>query len=410
MVFHSAYTFDDLKERGLEIFMTSRDAGEFFEEVLTVSPVASLQYPNDDVRILGRPEFMRMDERNLILEGKIGRFNVLRKFKILNFAFAQFSLLYVLVKEGRLRDVKLVRAEDPGFNGVYGYIFSLLLRRPFVVGVWGNPAEIRSFKKTPLAPQLFPSIRMEELVEKFILNRASMVLAQNLDNIGFALSLGVKPEKTCILPLGIGIDKAHFLTNDERLDISTDFRKLGATADYVIVCISRLESLKLVDHAIHACKVLKESQIDFRLLLIGDGREKSNLKKLAIGLDLEKEVIFVGNRGQDWIAAALAKTQLLIAPLTGRALLETALSGCPVVAYDVDWHSEIVKSGITGELVENLNYQKLGEAALRLLRDNPTRIEMGKNMHELALTIADPKVITGKQFDMYRRLVNKNNS
>lgn len=410
LVFHSAYTFNDLKERGLEIFVTSRDAGQFFAEVLTVSPVASLQYAHDDPRTLGQPEFMRLDDSNLILEGKIGRFNILRRLKFLNFAIAQFSLFYILIKKGRLRDVELVRAEDPRFNGMYGYIFSRLLRKPLVIGVWGNPAQIRKSTMTPLAPRLFPTVNMEERVERFILTRASMVLAQNSDNIGFAVDLGVKPERTRILSLGVGIDPAHFLAKDERMDISADFQELEISGEHVIVCISRLELHKVVDHAIQACKVLKESHLDFKLLLVGDGREKVNLKKLAKDLGIEKDVMFAGNRSQEWIAGALVHADLSIAPLTGRALLETALSGCPVVAYDVDWHGEIVKSGRTGELVENLNYQKLGEAALRLLQNNSVRIEMGKNMRKLAMELADPEVIIKRQVDIYRSLTEKNNS
>ena len=37
--------------------------------------------------------------------------------------------------------------------------------------------------------------------------------------------------------------------------------------------------------------------------------------------------------------------------LTGRALAEAALGGVPIVAYDIDWHSEAVETGVTGELV-----------------------------------------------------------
>ena len=51
LVFHSAYTYDYLKTYGMEIFVQGRDAGGVFKEILTVSPVASLQYPKDDARV-----------------------------------------------------------------------------------------------------------------------------------------------------------------------------------------------------------------------------------------------------------------------------------------------------------------------------------------------------------------------
>lgn len=409
LVFHSAYTFDDLEKRGLQIFVTSRDAGQFFNEVLTVSPVASLQYPPNDSKIFTKPAFYKLNANNIILEGRVGRFQSLKRFKFLNFVSAQVSLLYTLIKYGGLKEVELVRAEDPRFNGIYGYVFSRLLRKPLVIGVWGNPARIRESTNAPLTPRLFPTVSMEERVEKFILTRASVVLAQNSDNLSFALSLGVEPKRTRILPLGVGIDSAHFLKNDERVDVSSDFRKLGISDERVVVCISRLESTKAVDQAILASKVIKKHYSYFKLLIIGDGREKARLEKLAKDLGIEREVVFAGNRSQVWIAGALAKSDISIAPLTGRALLETALSGCPVVAYDIDWHGEIVKSGRTGELVENLNYQKLAEAAVRILQNNPVRIDMGNNIRALALEMANPEMIVKKQIDIYKSLTEKNN-
>ena len=409
LVFHSAYTFDDLEKRGLRIFVTSRDAGQFFNEVLTVSPVASLQYPPNDPKFFTKPTFYKLNKNNTILEGKVGRFQFLKKFQLLNFVFAQVSLFYMLIKHGGLKQVELVRAEDPRFNGIYGYVFSRLLKKPLVIGVWGNPARIRESTNAPLAPRLFPTKSIEERVEKFILTRASMVLAQNADNLSFALSLGVKPERTQILPLGIGIDSAHFLNNDERVDVSRDFRELGILNEKVIVCISRLELSKAVDHTIWASKVIKGHLPNFKLLIIGDGREKARLEKLTQDLGVGKEVIFAGNRCQEWIAGALAKSDISMAPLTGRALLETALSGCPVVAYDIDWHGEIVITGKTGELVENLNYQKLAEAAIRILQNHTIRIDMGKNIRALAFEMANPEVIVKKQIAIYTSLTEKNN-
>ena len=402
LVFHSAYTFDDLKRLGLEIFVTSRDAGKFFDEVLTVNPVASLQFPQGDAKHFTKPEFYRLDPRNVVLEGRAERFKFLINLKTLDFILAQFSLFTSLIRRGGLRDVRLIRAEDPRFNGLYGYIFSRFLRKPLVVGVWGNPARIRNSQGAPLMPRLFPSMRSEELLEKFVLRRASMVLAQNQDNINYALEYGVDPLKTRILPLGIGIDPAHFLPSVDRLDVSQDFQDLGLTSEFVVVCISRLESLKLVDHAVRACSVLKQANVDFKLLLIGDGRERSNLESLANELGIAKDIVFAGNRTQEWIAGALAKSHLVLAPLTGRALLEAALSGCPVVAYDVDWHAEIVRTGETGVLVENLNVGKLGEAALSLLHSELIRQQMRKNIRDLAMDMAAPEVIIEKQIGIYK--------
>ena len=410
LVFHSAYTFDDLKNRGLEIYVTSKDAGEFFEKVLTVSPIASLQYPENGTREFGPPKFYYLDERNVILEGKIERFRSLHRLKFLNFVTAQFSVVLKLLFRGKLGEIDLIQADDPLFNGIYGYFFSKLLRKPLVVGVWGNPGRIRKLSGIPIMPRLFPTVHMEEKIEKFVLRRASMVITQNLENLSYVLDVGVDATKTEILPLGIGIHSDHFSASEERLDTSSDFQEFGIRDQRVIVCISRLEQIKFVDHAIRASQVLKRAKLEFKLIIIGGGREQTNLQNLAKELGVESEVVFAGNRSQEWIAGALVRSHLALAPLTGRALLETALSGCPVVAYDVDWHGEIVRTGETGALVENLNYIEMGEAALKLLQDEPTRLKMSDNIWRVAMSMAAPEAIIEKQIEIYSNLTRSSRS
>jgi glycosyltransferase involved in cell wall biosynthesis len=215
----------------------------------------------------------------------------------------------------------------------------------------------------------------------------------------------VDPSKTRITPLGVGIDKAHFLPLESRLDVSTNLKSWGVSSDFILACISRLEALKMVDHAIKACKVLKDSNIPFKLILVGDGRQREELEILAGDLGIAENVIFAGNRSQEWIAGMMSHVDLNVAPLCGRALLEASLSGCPAVSYDVDWHSEIVHSGVTGELIENLDFVAMGEAAKKILLDVQLRAGMREEMFKLAHELASPSRITEEQVQIYADLI-----
>ena len=402
--FHSAYTYEYLKVSGMEIFVQARDAGNFFQEILTVSPLASLQYDKDDLKNYSKPQYFTLDSKNRILEGRVARYQFLRKIPALNFALAQIILLFTIFRHDNLRGVNLVRAEDPRLNGLYGYIFSKILRKPFVVGVWGNPGRLRELNQAPNMPRLFPTMKSEERLERFVLRRADAVLAQNQENLNYALEAGVNPAKTHFTPLGVGINRVHFLPANERMNVESDFDKWGVKNALVLVCISRLEALKMVDHAILASKVLKEAQIDFRLLLIGDGRELQNLRTLAKSEGLGAEVIFAGNRSQQWIAGALNFVDINVAPLCGRSLLEASLSALPAVSYDVDWHSEIVITGLTGFLVPNLDFRAMGNAILELCKDKNLRERLAKSMHEKALDLASPEKIAQHQRKIYEEL------
>lgn len=406
LVFHSAYTYDQLKELGMEIFVQARDAGGFFQEVLTVSPIANLQYSIDDYRNYTKPEFFQLDSKNIILEGKITRYRFLRKFPVLNFLLAQLSLIFTIFRLGKLRDVKLVRSEDPRVNGLYGFFFSRILRKPFVVGVWGNPGRLRELNQAPNMPRLFPTMRSEERVEKFVLNKADVVLSQNQENLNYVLDAGVNPKNTHFTQLGVGIDKSHFLPVALRQNVKNDFEMWGAIKPIVLICISRLEALKMVDHTILASKTLHDAGVDFKLILVGDGRELNNLRTLAKKEGLADQVVFAGNRSQAWIAGALNLVDINVAPLCGRSLLEASLGGIPAVSYDVDWHSEIVISGSTGFLVPNLDFSAMGEAILVLCRDQELRKKMSFSMYEKATDLASPEKIAQRQKMIYQQLVS----
>ena len=161
----------------------------------------------------------------------------------------------------------------------------------------------------------------------------------------------------------------------------------------------------MVDHAIRSCQVLDESHIPFKLILIGDGRERESLEHLAKELGLQNQIIFAGNRSQEWISGILARANLNIAPLCGRALLEASLAGCPAVSYNVDWHDEIVQSGITGELITNLDFRAMGETIQTLLENEDTRLRMSVNMRKLAFELADPAKIAREQVKIYQELI-----
>ena len=405
LVFNSAYTFEHLNKYGLGIFIQSRDSMHFFDSVLHVNPVASLQYESENQGNYTKPGIQQFDTHNFVLEGRVSQYRFLNKFKFINFIFSQIALIRQIINYEGFDKIAVVRAEDPRFNGIYGYIFSRMLHKPLVTGLWGNPERIRQLSGFPLQPRLFRTTQIERTVEKFVLRKSTLVLAQNNENLGYALKLGINMQKTRITELAIGIHQSHFLPNSKRKKLNNYLKEFNLSDEYILVCISRLEYIKNVDHAIRACKIIKSNDIKFKLFIIGDGRERNNLQRLVSDLDLQDDVIFTGNREQDWIASFLVNVDLNLAPLCGRALLEASLSGVPCVAYSVDWHSELVVSGITGELVSNLNYIELGRAATLLLKNKFLLDKMRSNMLQVSHYIADPTKVAKHQYEMYSQLI-----
>jgi glycosyltransferase involved in cell wall biosynthesis len=231
-------------------------------------------------------------------------------------------------------------------------------------------------------------------------------MAQNEDNRRYVTELGVPFERTAMWRLGNLIDRRHFMDPSERPDGTFDLEALGVAGRNTLLCISRLEEMKRPDHAILALRALVDAGGDATLLMAGDGRYRSELEALAARLGIGDRTLFLGNRAQLWLWRVIPKVSAILAPLAGRGLAECALGAAPIVAYDVDWHSELVETGKTGELVAHLDAKAMGEAALRLVSDRSYAERAGREVRQRALDLLDPDKADRDQIAVYAKLMN----
>jgi glycosyltransferase involved in cell wall biosynthesis len=228
--------------------------------------------------------------------------------------------------------------------------------------------------------RIFPSIRIERRFEQFNTKRAKFLLVGNQNNADFLLRLGVSPSKIRILPVVFNLNPIHHAPPSTRSKILV--KDLGLERFQTILCISRLESLKLVDHVIRAVPFMGSDISRIRVLIVGDGPESEKLKELSRSINVEGSIVFFGNKDQEWLSQIIAATDVFVSPLAGRALAEAALGGAAVVAYDIDWHSELVEDKVSGVLVPYLDYEALGKSVGILLEDSRYRQELGKSIRE----------------------------
>lgn len=393
-----------IKSLNLESYIYSKDPGNFFDEIITVDPVASLQ----DLEYFdngGSLKFHEIDGKHFMIEGAHELAMFRGKNSKSGFALAQLYLIFRLLTGRHLRKVSLVYSDDALYNGLLGFIVSRFFRVPFVIGIWGNPNRIRKISGKPSMPRLFKDAVSEAKFEEFFLRKADAIQVQNRENGNYPLSLGINPKMISYLPLGIGIADFHFVEPGLR---DFGFCQYGLVQErFNIVCISRLEDLKHVDHVIRSLFELRDHSIKFQLHIIGAGSKEEQLAALASEMGFRENVIFHGIKPQEWIACFLTRMDVAVAPLTGRALLEMGLAAVPVIAYDVDWHNEIVVDGETGKLVKYLDYNALGKTILDFHQMGSENLKiMGTKIREKSINLCEPQQIKERQNIFYRRLSN----
>lgn len=399
LVLDTSFSLEMIENRGLQSSVTCRDLDGYFEHVWSVHPFATLVCSPEWAPECGRPERHVVSSRHTFIEGKLGFTKALKNFPKLNFLLAQLDMLTHLVLLFRKERISAIRAGDPLYLGIFGWLLSKLTGAPLVVRIGANNQKIREATGRVMMPRLFKSASAERLVERFVFRRAHLVAAANSDNLRFAIESGADPKRCTLFRYGNLIDPAHFLEPALRPEPES------LPAKGFLLCIARLEKVKRVADVIEVLAAVRRRGFDVQALLVGDGAERENLAALAGKLGVEDQVEFCGNRNQHWLATMIPRALAVVSPHTGRALTEAALGAAPVAAYDVDWQYELIETGVTGELVHFGDCQALSAATARLLGDRSYARRMGDNLRNRVMEMMDPVKLNRHEQAEYEKLI-----
>jgi glycogen(starch) synthase len=149
-----------------------------------------------------------------------------------------------------------------------------------------------------------------------------------------------------------------------------------------ILCLGRFEGLKGFDLALSAFASLTGRYPNLRLILAGDGPERSNLEQQTAQLGIRNALDFVGWVAPDKVPELINSATLLVVPSRqegfGLVALEAALMARPVVATRVGGLPEVVAHGQTGLLVEPDDSRSLANAISFLLDHPEEASQMGQ--------------------------------
>ncbi|KMY68324.1 hypothetical protein AAU61_01095 [Desulfocarbo indianensis] len=150
-----------------------------------------------------------------------------------------------------------------------------------------------------------------------------------------------------------------------------------------ILFVGRLSGQKALPVLFRALASVQLRNIDWRLDLVGDGPQKSMLKKLAHELSIEQKVRFLGWWSSErLLSEGYQKADLFVLPSLDEgmpnALLEAMACGLPVIATRVPGSEEIIKDGENGLLVHPGQDEPLALALTNLLTSPSNRQLLGR--------------------------------
>jgi len=138
----------------------------------------------------------------------------------------------------------------------------------------------------------------------------------------------------------------------------------------IIVSVGRLVKAKDYPNLLKAFKIVLSS-LNCRLVVIGQGEQKSFLEELGRRLGVGDKVAFLGFQENPYKYMARASVFVLSSAREGfgNAIVEAMALGLPVVATSSAGPSEIIENNKNGLLVPVGNEKSLAAAIFKILRD-----------------------------------------
>jgi len=149
-----------------------------------------------------------------------------------------------------------------------------------------------------------------------------------------------------------------------------------------IIFVGRLIYAKGVQDLIEAFSKINNPHL--KLTIVGDGPYKKDLKTLAQKLNLEKNVIFTGEKNKKEVFSLLSKSDLFVNSSYSEGLptsvLEAGAVGLPVIATDVGGTNEVIINKKTGILIKPRNPTQLREAIDFIMKNAKKRGDYSKSL------------------------------
>ena len=228
---------------------------------------------------------------------------------------------------------------------------------------------------------------VKRMVLQTFFSRVAGFLAIGTHNENYYKSYGVPQERIFLTPYCV--DNAFFMERARELaGQKRDLReKEGIPPDLpIILFCGKFQEKKRPLDLLRAFSLLN-GQPPAALVFVGDGALRPAMERFVAQHSLP-HVYFLGFKNQKEIATYYAMADVLVLPSSdetwGLVLNEAMCCGLPVVASDkVGAAADLVREGVNGFIYPVGNVSALADRLQRVLADEQTRKEMGRQSREI---------------------------
>ena len=325
-----------------------------------------------------------------LLEEKLPKFGF--SVKVLSFGLVRrmpkivrhLVYFFRVLKDGARFDI--IYAQDPVSVGLPSLLAAKVLRRKFILKIVGDYAweQFQVGGGEFVAPEKFQTEKYDFVTEarrrteRWVAKRADKIIVPSKYLKKIVLMWGVPEEKVSVVYNAFDVPSKGFSKEEARRELGLE----GPT----LISAGRLVPWKGFGDLVEIMPDLLKKIPNLKLVIIGDGPERENLKFKIKNLKLGEQVFLKGQLKHEEVLECLHSGDVFVLN-TGyeglsHQLLEAMAAGIPIVTTDVGGNPELIKNGESGFLVDYADKNELKNAIIDLYGNGELRDKFTVNARQ----------------------------
>jgi N-acetyl-alpha-D-glucosaminyl L-malate synthase BshA len=194
--------------------------------------------------------------------------------------------------------------------------------------------------------------------------------------------------------------------SDQKKKCTALRHKMAPKGEIILSHLSNFRAVKRVEDVIEiAYRVGKK--IPVKVMMIGDGPERSRAESRARELNISEHVHFLGK--QDDIYLLLSASDVFLMPSRlesfGLAALEAMACGVPCVSSNTGGLKELVKEGVSGYTAEVGDIDRMSQLVLQIVQDPGIKEKLSRSSREFAFTNFHVNTIIPQYLHLYEKVL-----
>ena len=327
-------------------------------------------------------------------------------FRLKNLSYSSWLYILTAMPFIFLRSVYMIKQEkiplvhcQGRLSGLMGYFLKKITKTPYIITVQSADFSVYHPKANIKPIRWVYNFMRKKIYQNAIKCHAvSNHLKEHLGEWGI--------KDAVVVPNGV--DKFEFKPDPDKRETR---KELGLdTENLIVACGSRLEYKNGTHDVVEAANYLKERIDDFKIVVIGDGPDRSRLEKMIKKFNLEDKVYLLGYILHPELPKYMAAADMFVRPSLaegfGIIFIEAMAAGAAVVGTPVGGIVDFLRHNETGLVCEPGNPRDIAEKIELLIKDKQLRNKLVENGQKLVAEVYNWDKISEKIQRIYKETLN----